>query len=381
MKHIINRSKIFYWMLPALLMLALVSCKKNEGGTGSPVITRVRLISKTDTIAGVAHPVTLDSSSVYDDVRQVKFDSTVVAGRLSTQYAIVGKNLASTTAVYFNGQSVYFNPALLTDNSIIVTIPATAPFGPTQSNKLTVVTTHGKVDFSFQIMQPPPQLTTFAPLAGAAGDTLTITGTVLDNALSVKFGTVPATIISNTSTQIKVLIPAGVVQAFIFVTTAGGTSETANSFGFKRLIFDDALASGWGGNNGGYTGYNSSLDFNNTAHVKRGTKSVAVTFENSYGALQIGYGGPTINVSTDGLTAIKFSIYGGTGIKTGDQVSLVINGDYGHNYVFTINAGVYTDYTVPLKSVGSPAVITEFVLQGYGVAVPSVMYVDDIGFI
>lgn len=381
MKHISIKSKIFYWILPVLLMAGYTSCKKTEGGSGAPTITRVRLVSKTDTIPNVVHPVTLDSSSVYSDIRLTKFDSTVAAGRLNTQYAIIGTNLLTTTAVYFNGQSVYYNPALLTDHSIIVTIPATAPFGTTQTNKLTVVTTHGRVDFTFPIMQPPPQLTAFAPLAGSAGDTLTITGTVLDNATSVKFGTVPATIVSNTSTQIKVLIPPGIVQSFIFVTTSGGTSQSVASFGFKLLIFDDALAVGWGGNQGGYSGYGSTLNFNNTAHVKRGTKAISVIFGNGYGALQIGYGGPTITVSTLGLTAVKVSIYAGDGLKTGDQVQLVVNGNYNKTVPLTLTAGAYTDFTVPLSALGNPATISEVVFQGLGVASPSTMYVDDLGFI
>jgi hypothetical protein len=204
----------------------------------------------------------------------------------------------------------------------------------------------------------------------------------LDNATSVKFGTVPAKIVSNTSTQIKVLIPAGVVQSLIYVTTAGGTSVTTASFGFKLIVYDDALALGWGGNGGGYTGYNSVLNFANTANVKRGTHSIACQFTDPFGALQIHYGGAAnIDVAQAGLTAIKFSVYGGAGINTGDKVQVVINSAYSTAIQVTLTAGAYTDFTIPLSSLGNPTTINEFVLQGVGVANPSTIYVDDIGFI
>ena len=42
-----------------------------------------------------------------------------------------------------------------------------------------------------------------------------------------------------------------------------------------------------------------------------------VTYTNSYGALQIGYGGSSApNVTTLGLKSIKFFVYAGAGVKT-----------------------------------------------------------------
>lgn len=380
MKNLINKIKLS-WLLPAILVLGFASCKKSDFGTGAPTVTRIRLLSKSDTTTNVVKRVTLDSSVTGTLYSSHGFDSTVVAGRYNTQYAIVGTNLGTTTSLTLNGVSIYFNPALLTDNTVIFTVPNTIPFAG-QSNKLIVTTTHGTVSYNFPILQPAPQVTSFAPLAGSAGDTLTIVGTVLDGATAVKFGLTSATaatakIVSNTSTQIKVLVPVGIVQAYIYVTTAGGTTQTVAQFGFKALIYDDALRNGWGN----YTGYGSTLNFANTTNVKRGTNAISVTVGNGYGALQIGYGGATLNSKTAGLSAIKFSIYGGNAIVTGDKASVVINGDYAHNFIITLKAGAYTDYTIPLSSLGSPGNITEFVIQTQGVAAPSTFYVDDLGFI
>jgi len=376
-------SKIYCLVLSVLIIGGMASCKKSSiGGTGAPTVTRVRLLSKTDTIKNVAHRINLDSSSIYNDTRVVPFDSTVTSGRLNTQYGIVGTNLLTTKSVSFNGISVYFNPALVTDNMIIVTIPTGTPFGPSQINKLTIVTAYGSVDYTFGIQQPPATITGFTPLAGSAGDVVTITGTVFDGVTGVKFDNVAATIVGTpTTTQIQVKVPAGVVQAYIYVTTPGGTAKSPASFGFKAVVYDDALASGWG-TNGGYDGYNSTRNYASTLHPKRGTNAIQVVFSNSYGALQIGYGGATINVAQRGLTALKFSIYGDPAtIAAGNKIQMVINGNYGAASLVTLTPGAYTDYTVLLSALGNPTTITEIVFQAYGLAVPSTIYVDDIGFI
>ena len=377
MKTFINRSTFLFALSFLFAVAGVTSCKKDDNNVGAPTVDRVRTISKTDTIAGVSHPVNFDSVSVYDDMTVVAFDSTVTSGERSHQYAIIGANLASTTTVSFNGLSVYFNPGLVTDHSIIVTIPATTPYGSSQSNKLTVTTLYGSVDYNFSIQQPPPTITSFDPLAGSAGDILTITGSVFDDVSKVTFDSTVAEIVSSTTTSIQVKIPDGIVQAFIYVTTPGGTTKSTASYGFKSVLFDDALRNGWGN----YTGYGSTLNFMSTDHVKRGANDISVTVDNGYGALQIGYGGATINVQQAGLTAIKFSVYGGDAIKDGDKAHVVINGDYNDYVEITLKAGAYTDYTIPLSQLGNPANITEFVVQMFGVAAPSTVYFDDIGFI
>jgi hypothetical protein len=368
--------KNLYWILSLALIFGVTSCKKsNDAGNGVPVITRVRTVSKTITVDSVNHRITLDSSSVYSQTEVVKFDSTTTNGNLNNQYAIIGQNLGTVTKVSFNGVSAYFNPALVTNTSIIITIPANAPWGPTQPNKLTVVTLHGTASFDFVIQQPPPVITSFGPLAGAAGDTVTITGTVFDNVSSVKFGTVPATIISSTSTQIKVKIPQGVVQAYLFVTTPGGTTQSAAAFGFKYVVYDDALAKDWQN-----WSWSSTVDFAYTTIVKRGTDAISETYTGGYAGLQLGFTGAAIDVASNGLTAIKFSIYGGTGTN-GKHVKVIVSGGWGTTIDVTLTEGAWSDYTIPLSQLGSPTTISSVVLQEDSGNAPSTIYVDDIGFI
>ena len=382
--------KLIYLILSTLMVFGMASCKKdNKGGTGAPTVTRVRYLSRFDTIKNVVHRITLDSNNIYNDTRVDPFDSTATTGRLGTQYGILGTNLLTTKSVSFNGVSVYFNPALVTDKSLIVSIPSNTstvviPFGPDQVNKLTIVTKYGKVDYTFPIQQPPPVIASFTPLAAGEGDIVTITGTIFNSVTSVKFDDIPATIVGTpTPTQIQVKVPAGVVSSYIYVTTPGGTTKSAASFGFKYIIYDDVLANGWGGKgSGGYDGYNSTRDYASTAHPKRGANAISIIYTNAYGALQIGYGGGTaIDVNKLGLTNLKFSAYGGDSIPDGQKVQVVINGQYGQAQQVALKAGAYTDFTIPLNTLGSPGTITEIVIQYLGGPVPATIYVDDIGFI
>jgi hypothetical protein len=387
----IKQSIKLNWVLSVLMILGFASCKKESanviGGKGAPTITSVHTVSKTDTSKKTLRTVTAidangnsTTTTVGSAINPLPFDSVTTVGKGGNLYRIVGTNLGSVTQVTFNGVAAYFNPAYLTDNSVIVTLPTTAPFGPTQAGVLVLTTLHGKATFKFSVVQPPPTITSFNPVAAAPGDTVTITGLVLDNATSVKFGTTPATIVSNTSTQLKVLVPAGVVEALISVSTAGGTTVSTATFGFKYLIYLNGLTTGWGGNGGGYTGYSGTVfNFNNTTNPGVGKTSIAATFGGQYSAMQIGYGGATpVSVSALGLTAVKFSVYGGANSKNGDQLQVAVNGNY--KVIITINAGTYTDFTIPLSAFGNLTNITEFVLQTFQTSGETI-YVDYIGFI
>ncbi|RYE27263.1 MAG: hypothetical protein EOP45_01815 [Sphingobacteriaceae bacterium] len=396
-----NSNQIKYHLtLVGLLLFAFTSCKKDTqngvlvGSKGTPTITKIRTVGKSVVDSSRTTSVTTyDNAGVATTVVNANynpvvsaFDSTTTSGKSGNYYAIIGTHLGSATNIVINGVQVLFNRAFASDNSLIFNLPSNVPYASPQPNTLQVVTLYGTVNYTFTVLQPAPQISSFSPVAGSTGDTVTITGTILDGATAVKFGQTAATavsakIVSNTPTQIKVLVPTGIVQAFIFVTTAGGTVKSTNSFGYKYLIYADALTTGWGGNGGGYSGYNSTITFNNTAQVARGTNSIKVDFKDAYGAMQIGYGGSTaVNVAALGLKSVKFFVYGGAGVKVGDKLQVVINGNYNGTTV-TIAPGAYTSFTIPLSSLGNPATITEFTLQGQGTAVPSTIYVDDIGFI
>ncbi|TRX60199.1 hypothetical protein FNH22_09125 [Fulvivirga sp. M361] len=75
-----------------------------------------------------------------------------------------------------------------------------------------------------------PAVISISPESGEAGDNVTITGTDLGNATLVSFGTVPATIVSNTATEIVATVPESATTGKVSVTTAGGVGISPGDF-------------------------------------------------------------------------------------------------------------------------------------------------------
>lgn len=356
-------------------LLCLSSCKKdddNEGGTGAPVISRVRTVSKTTTDT-LERPFNLDSTVTVFQPNVSAFDSTTTLGKLNTQYAIIGENLAKTTQVLVNGTAVYFNPALLTNKSIIFTLPATAPWGADKENRIRVVTNSGTAETEFVVQQPPAIITSLNPVAAGAGEIVTIKGSIFDGVTSVRFDDKEAQIVSSSPTEIKVRVPEGVVQAYIFVTTPGGTARSVAAFGFKKLIFDDVLSSGfdlWGG-------WGGMQNVNNATPVKRGTRSIRIDYAGGWGSpLQVGYSGAELRFAD--YRAVKISLYGGAGTE-GKLVKLIFNGVDGKELI--LHEGVWTDYTIPLSEITKAATLSEIWLQEFSGSDATIVYVDDFGLI
>ena len=350
MERINNKSKS--WLGSAiLLVMGLVlfsSCQDDDTtppiATGEPTINRVSLAEK---------------------------DSITTVGRRENLYIIYGNHLATTQKVFFNETEAYFNPTLVTNHTIIVAVPEETPYF-NASDELRIETQSGAVTYPFTIEQPPPNITTFAPLAAAPGETVTITGTVFEGLQSVRFGEVEAEIVSATFTEIEVLVPAGVVQEFIYVETSGGITQAESVFGFAFVLYDDELAPGWW-----VGGWGGTQDFEGTAQVKRGAYAIERNYDGGYGGFQIGNGGAPIEL--EGFSAVKVSIYGGPGIV---DVKIVINGNFDNGYVITIPEGEWIDLTIPFDQIGSPTgTLNEFVIQEFSGSVPSLIYIDDLGFI
>jgi hypothetical protein len=85
-------------------------------------------------------------------------------------------------------------------------------------------------DECFDVTAAKPTITKFSPVKGGAGKKVTIKGTHLSGALSVKFNSVKAVIITDTATEITTKVPAHAKTGFITVTTAGGTARSATKF-------------------------------------------------------------------------------------------------------------------------------------------------------
>ncbi|MEU8994392.1 IPT/TIG domain-containing protein [Streptomyces caniferus] len=134
-----------------------------------------------------------------------------------------GTNLTGATSVKFGS-----NPAVILTNAP-TQITAIAPTAPPSSVNVTVTTpggTSNPLPYTYTAT-PAPTLTTLSPTSGptTGGNIVTLNGTNLGGATSVKFGSNSAVILTNTPTQITAIAPAGTGTVNVTVSTAGGTSN------------------------------------------------------------------------------------------------------------------------------------------------------------
>jgi uncharacterized protein (TIGR03437 family) len=77
---------------------------------------------------------------------------------------------------------------------------------------------------------PAPTISGFSPPSGPVGTTVTISGSNLANATTVKFNGVAAAVLTDSAGQITAKVPVGATTGKISVTTAGGTATSATNF-------------------------------------------------------------------------------------------------------------------------------------------------------
>lgn len=256
------------------------------------------------------------------------------------------------------------------DTSVTVKIPAVLP--DPLNNPITVTTKYGTATYNFKIMQPAPELNSFSPMAGPAGTQVTIYGNYFRGVTSVKFDNIDATIVSSTKDQIVVRVPAGVTFAYIFVTTPIGTVKSALTYGFKFMIYEDALTATW--NN---TSYSATAVYNNTTNVKRGANSIKVNYTANFGALRISKATPAF--STTGYTALKFSVFV-PAASVGKKVKVTLNGQSATGLTLTFASAGWNDFQIPFTNLGNYTTITSITFQEFS-AMLQELYFDDIGLI
>lgn len=348
----------FPFLLLLLTAFTITSCDSDfdvdeiEGGKNPPVIT---------------------------SVSEAREDVPVTQGVLENTYIIRGQNLASLTEIWFNGVRAGFNPALTTDNLTFTTVPKEAPYVG-QDNTLRLVNLYGETtyDFSLLTIEDFTEATTEEGLK-----TVTLIGGDFSEASKVTFvsGSAEdgnlvereAEIILVSETEVTVIVPDGVEQAYIFLETARGAVAQSDSYGFSYSIYIDTLNPEWTMSQWGGT-----YDLENTEPAL-GQYSIESVREGWSGLTFT----PVTPVSFNTYTAVTVSLYG---TVEGQLVNLAFN-DFAASVQLELVPGQWTKYVIPLRdwypTGGAPATINRIDFQeATNTGSPQyIFYVDDFGFL
>ncbi|WP_329142669.1 IPT/TIG domain-containing protein [Streptomyces sp. NBC_01456] len=202
-------------------------------GTTFVIVSDMQITAKTPAGAGtvqvtVAAPTGTSTQNVFFTYTPAPVLTTLIPPSGPTAggntVTINGTNLSSATSVKFGSNSA----VIVTNTATQITV--IAPAGSPSSVNVTVTTAGGTsnaLPYTYATV-PAPAINSLSPTSGptAGGNTVTINGTNLSSATSVKFGSNSAVIVTNTATQITVIAPAGSPSSVnVTVTTAGGTSN------------------------------------------------------------------------------------------------------------------------------------------------------------
>jgi hypothetical protein len=197
------------------------SCEK-EDVAGTPVIRYVR--------------VTNPESS----------DSLLIGAGQGQLIAIMGENLQSTVAVWFNDQQSRLTPTYITNTTVLVSVPSQIPLEV--SNKLKLIFNNGdSLLYNFEVQISEPLVSSMVSEFVNEGDIATIRGNYFYAPLSVIFeGGVTGELVSVKDNELQVRVPAGAQPGQLTVKTNFG--ETKSDFWFRDTrnhIIDSDPYEGW----------------------------------------------------------------------------------------------------------------------------------------
>ncbi|WP_379963030.1 IPT/TIG domain-containing protein [Epilithonimonas sp. UC225_85] len=293
-------------------------------------------------------------------------------GFANNTYVIRGKGFSSLKHIYFNDFESYFNPTLVTDNNIIVSINENTPYSNV-SNKLKLVTGSGTVEFDFVIAPPAPVFNGFQSVNTADGGNIVIKGNYFVNP-TVKVGDATATVVSTDLTHITATLPAGSQGKKVSVTTLSGTVTYNSQVGTS--IYDDVFYGGV--TNSTWAGDVYDIAYGaDASNIMQGDKAIKWSAK-AWSAFQID-NSPTIPANAKG---IRFYAKAKTATPV-NAIKLILN--YGWGTTPTITVGeVYKYYEIPFEGATgfglSATPSTMNLTLNHAAGSENEIYLDDIGY-
>jgi len=240
MKSIFSNNNI--WTIGLLLTLfigsiGVTSCKQDVDNTSTPI--------KVDSI-------------FFEDSKSAVPDRKVSFARLGSLIRIQGSGFTGLKKAYINGFSTYFNPVMLTDNSMLILVSGKTPIieaDSTVRNTIRLVKDATEMTYNFQIRSAAPTISSISNTLPAAGDTITILGTGLTEIKKITFPdsvAVTTGIVSDKAgLYCKVAVPAGLTKSgALLVEGSNGGVYSPAYFNCKSgviLDFDGVGSQGYWG--------------------------------------------------------------------------------------------------------------------------------------
>lgn len=221
-----NMSRWFVMGSLAVASLAVVACEDEpdayEVAGGSPEVVYIR---KTDPAIA---------------------DSLLLGASLGERICLVGNNLRSITEMYFNDQKAVLNSSLMTDNTIIVSVPKGVPANPT--DLIYMINSAGDTTtYPFSAVVPAPVLASMKCEMVQPGDVATINGDYFlnyDNSpmvITMPDGQEVREFVSLSQQSVSFVVPEGSTKAgpVTLETKYGKTTSVAFNINDDRGLITD----------------------------------------------------------------------------------------------------------------------------------------------
>lgn len=156
-------------------------------------------------------------------------DSLLTGAYMENEICIVGENLRSIVEMYFNDKKAELIPSLITDHTMLVTVPREIP--GEVFDKIFMTNNKGEVtEYPFKVLVPGPKILSMDNEWAKAGDEQNIYGSYfIDDPnipLTLTIGGVKVPIDEFTDSKIKFTVPAGLEKnSNIEISTIYGTQK------------------------------------------------------------------------------------------------------------------------------------------------------------
>jgi hypothetical protein len=359
MKKIEPIIRLFTVLLIVLFVFS--SCDNNDSGEYT---LKIQSVNKTEVedYVGVLEPV------------QEAF--------IQNLYYIQGSGLATLNKVTYNDVEISFNPTMVTNNGVFLTIPPTVLYNnKVINNSFKFYTLNSTLVYPFPIANPAPELINVTKAIPEAGDILTIKANL---PISVTIEGVNAeTIGTPTTTEIKVRVPQNFKEKGDLVVLSPYGQSTPLKLGIDYYIYEDNFSGNATPVGSGHWG--GEENFSSTEEVSRGSYSIK-RVTGGYSLAWIDYVPVDvkdytylkISVRPDVVKNLRFSIYSEEGVDenaaSGEEHGIEVQLEPGKWNFISIPVKDLIDLTKPNTTVKRIYIRD---LNGS----PANIFLDDIGFI